>query len=176
MAANTVRYDNMVNINGELLKKDITKSPFSQRQICTFIKKGSSYVVDICKSNRVDKDALLSICSLLDKNVDDYIVVEKKEEPEAAKKKVVERPSLECMQEVKDLVKKMEPEIKEMNDQQFEMWKLMDKIIMTLDTLHQDLQGIKKSIDYGNSADKKASDMLYNQLKYGTPVVTKTKM
>lgn len=175
MAANTVRYDNVVSINGELLKKDITESPFSQRQICTFIKKGNTYVLDICKSNRVDKDALLGICSLLNKDAGKYLVVEKEEKPASEKKKVVERPSLECMQEVRDLMKKVEPEIKEMNDQQFEMWKLMDKIILTMDTLHQDLQSIKKSIDYGNSAEKKASDMLYNQLKYGTPNVIKTK-
>lgn len=171
-----VNSTNMVSINGELLKKDITESPFSQRQICTFIKKGNTYVIDSCKSNRMDKDALLSICSLLDKDARKYIVVEKEEKPASEKKKAVDRPSLECMQEVRDLVKKMEPEVKEMNDQQFEMWKLMDKIILTMDTLHQDLQSIKKSIDYGNSAEKKASDMLYNQLKYGTPNVIKTKV
>ena len=69
-----MKNEKYITIDGARLMDSISKSRFSNAQICTIIGRSHSYLNNIRKANRIAENDMAKICALLDTTVKDYVV------------------------------------------------------------------------------------------------------
>ena len=89
----------MVKIDGEKLHKAVLESPFTLKQICSYINKGSTAINDAHRRNVINEKDLIGICKLIGKKPEIFYakidVAPKLPELKAEKSPRIETPKVE---------------------------------------------------------------------------------